>query len=50
LAGVRVVEVGWTFVPGAGAINADLGGDVIKVEPPGATCSAGWATCATSTR
>jgi crotonobetainyl-CoA:carnitine CoA-transferase CaiB-like acyl-CoA transferase len=35
-AGVRVVEVaGWTFVPGAGAIIADLGGDVIKVEPPG---------------
>jgi hypothetical protein len=41
LAGVRVVEVvGWTFVPGAGAINADLGGDVIKVEPPEATCMA----------
>ncbi len=33
--GVRVVEVaGWTFVPGAGAIMADLGADVIKVEPP----------------
>jgi formyl-CoA transferase len=32
---VRVVEVAaWTFVPGAGAIMADLGADVIKVEPP----------------
>jgi formyl-CoA transferase len=30
-----VVEVAsWTFVPGAGAIMADLGADVIKVEPP----------------
>jgi crotonobetainyl-CoA:carnitine CoA-transferase CaiB-like acyl-CoA transferase len=34
--GVRVIEVAaWTFVPGAGAIMADLGADVIKVEPPG---------------
>jgi crotonobetainyl-CoA:carnitine CoA-transferase CaiB-like acyl-CoA transferase len=33
--GVRVVEVAaWTFVPGAGAIMADLGAEVIKVEPP----------------
>ncbi|MEB3031201.1 CaiB/BaiF CoA transferase family protein [[Mycobacterium] nativiensis] len=33
--GIRVVEVAaWTFVPGAGAIMADLGADVIKVEPP----------------
>lgn len=33
--GVQVVEVAsWTFVPGAGAIMADLGADVIKVEPP----------------
>lgn len=33
--GVRVVEIAaWTFVPGAGAIMADLGADVIKVEPP----------------
>ena len=32
---VRVIEVAaWTFVPGAGAILADLGADVIKVEPP----------------
>lgn len=33
--GIRVVEVAaWTFVPGAGAIMADLGAEVIKVEPP----------------
>ena len=33
--GVRVIEVAaWTSVPGAGAILADLGADVIKVEPP----------------
>jgi crotonobetainyl-CoA:carnitine CoA-transferase CaiB-like acyl-CoA transferase len=35
LAGIRVVEVAaWTFVPAAGAILADLGADVVKVEPP----------------
>jgi crotonobetainyl-CoA:carnitine CoA-transferase CaiB-like acyl-CoA transferase len=35
LSGVRVVEVAnWTFVPAAGAVLADLGADVIKVEPP----------------
>ena len=35
LQGVRVVEVAnWTFVPAAGAVLADLGADVIKVEPP----------------
>ncbi len=35
LAGVRVLEVAaWTFVPAAGAILADLGAEVIKVEPP----------------
>ncbi|MCV6963425.1 CoA transferase [Mycobacterium intermedium] len=33
--GVRVIEVAsWTFVPAAGAIMADLGAEVIKVEPP----------------
>ena len=33
--GVRVVEVAaWTFVPAAGAVLADLGADVVKVEPP----------------
>jgi crotonobetainyl-CoA:carnitine CoA-transferase CaiB-like acyl-CoA transferase len=32
---VRVLEgAGWTFVPSAGAVLADLGADVIKVEPP----------------
>src|SRR3984957_1257656 len=35
LEGVRVLEVAaWTFVPAAGAALADLGADVIKVEPP----------------
>src|ERR1700692_3717334 len=35
LDGVRVVEVAnWTFVPAAGAVLADLGADVVKVEPP----------------
>lgn len=34
--GVRVLEVAaWVFVPAAGAIMADLGADVVKVEPPG---------------
>lgn len=33
--GVKVVEIAaWTFVPGSGAIMADLGADVIKIEPP----------------
>ena len=37
LAGVRVLEIAaWTFVPAAGAIMADLGAEVIKVEPPAA--------------
>ena len=36
LTGVRVVELAsWTFVPAAGAFLADLGADVIKIEPPG---------------
>jgi crotonobetainyl-CoA:carnitine CoA-transferase CaiB-like acyl-CoA transferase len=35
LAGVRVVELAqWVFVPSAGALLADLGADVIKVEHP----------------
>ena len=35
LEGVRVVEVaGWVFVPSAGAVLADWGADVIKVEDP----------------
>jgi len=34
--GVRVLEVAeYTFVPAAGAVLADWGADVIKVEPPG---------------
>src|SRR5437660_3861674 len=33
--GVRVVEVAsWTFVPAAGAVLAEWGADVIKVEHP----------------
>jgi crotonobetainyl-CoA:carnitine CoA-transferase CaiB-like acyl-CoA transferase len=35
LAGLRVVEMGvWVAAPAAGALLADWGGDVIKVEPP----------------
>jgi crotonobetainyl-CoA:carnitine CoA-transferase CaiB-like acyl-CoA transferase len=35
LAGVRVVELAaWTFVPAAGAVLAEWGADVIKVEHP----------------
>ena len=35
LDGVKVVEVAmWAFVPSAGAILADMGATVIKVEPP----------------
>jgi len=35
LAGVRIVELAqWVFVPSAGALLADLGADVIKVEHP----------------
>jgi crotonobetainyl-CoA:carnitine CoA-transferase CaiB-like acyl-CoA transferase len=35
LAGVRVLEVAmWTFVPAAGAVLAEWGADVIKVEHP----------------
>ena len=35
MAGIRVVEVAaWTFVPAAGAVLADWGADVIKVEHP----------------
>ena len=35
LAGVRIVELAqWVFVPSAGALLADLGADVIKIEHP----------------
>jgi crotonobetainyl-CoA:carnitine CoA-transferase CaiB-like acyl-CoA transferase len=35
LRGIRVVEVaGWTFVPSGGAVLADWGADVVKVEHP----------------
>ena len=35
LAGIRVVEVAmWAFVPAAGGMLADMGADVIKIEPP----------------
>ncbi len=35
LAGVRVVEVAqWWFVPSAGAVLADWGADVVKIEHP----------------
>src|SRR5689334_11485435 len=35
LEGVRIVEVAsWTFVPAAGAVLADWGADVIKIEHP----------------
>jgi len=34
LAGIKIVEVAmWAFVPAAGAMLADLGADVIKIEP-----------------
>ena len=35
LAGIRVLEVAnWLAAPAAGALLADLGADVVKVEPP----------------
>jgi crotonobetainyl-CoA:carnitine CoA-transferase CaiB-like acyl-CoA transferase len=35
LAGLRVVEIAhWVAVPAAGALLADLGADVVKIEPP----------------
>jgi formyl-CoA transferase len=36
LAGIRVLEVdNWGFAPSAGAVLADWGADVVKIEPPG---------------
>ena len=47
LQGTRVVEVGQIVAgPAAGLILADMGADVIKVEPPDAATSAGPGTCA----
>ena len=35
LSGLRVVEMGvWVAAPSAGALLADWGADIIKVEPP----------------
>jgi crotonobetainyl-CoA:carnitine CoA-transferase CaiB-like acyl-CoA transferase len=35
LAGIKVVEVSmWAFVPAAGAVLADMGAEVVKIEPP----------------
>ena len=35
LEGIKVVEVSmWAFVPSAGAVLADMGADIIKIEPP----------------
>ena len=34
--GIRILEVdNWGFAPSAGAVLADWGADVVKVEPPG---------------
>jgi crotonobetainyl-CoA:carnitine CoA-transferase CaiB-like acyl-CoA transferase len=42
---VRVLEVAaWTFVPAAGAVLADWGADVIKIEPPGGDPQRGLVT------
>ena len=36
LAGIKVVEVSmWAFVPAAGAVLADMGAEVVKIERPG---------------
>jgi crotonobetainyl-CoA:carnitine CoA-transferase CaiB-like acyl-CoA transferase len=43
LAGLRVIEIGpFTAGPLAGRYLADLGAEVIKVEPPGGENSRGW--------
>jgi crotonobetainyl-CoA:carnitine CoA-transferase CaiB-like acyl-CoA transferase len=44
LSGIRVVEVGpFTAGPLAGRLLADLGADVVKIEPPGGEASRRWA-------
>ena len=43
LAGIRVLEVAnWLAAPAAGALMADLGADVIKIEPPGGDVFRGY--------
>ena len=35
LEGIKVVEVStWAYVPSCGAALADMGADVVKIEPP----------------
>ena len=53
LSGVRVLEVAaWTFVPSAGAVLAEWGAEVIKVEPARAAthsvASSRWASWTTA--
>lgn len=52
LTGVRVLEVAaWTFVPSAGAVLAEWGAEVIKVEPrEGGTRSVASSRWESSTR
>ena len=41
LDGIRVIEVAnWLAAPSAAALMADLGADVVKVEPPAGMSSA----------
>ena len=47
LAGIRVLEAAaWTFVPAAGAVLAEWGAEVIKIEPrEGGDPQRGLVTC-----
>lgn len=46
LAGIKVVEVSmWAFVPAAGAVLADMGAEVIKIEPPAGDPMRGLTYC-----
>ncbi len=50
LEGIRIIEVAmWAFVPAAGAMLADLGAEVIKVEPPSGDPIRGLVTGAAQT-
>jgi len=43
LSGIKVLEIGpFTAGPLAGRLMADLGADVIKIEPPGGEVARGW--------